>query len=258
VKAAGLVPVALLAIAAAPAQTAPTERWTVSISGRQTLQWSHTSTFAVKGDRAPATCSVRHRGTQLIRFGTRGSVPVELVRVDGATDAAYSVVRGRRRHFVPLVGTETRAHVVMSARSDGCRKPVEVEALVNCSAKGPLARQAGVVLTARTRGGTTRVEMHVPGGVRFQPGFLDCDLAEFDQRRYFESPIGTGTPTEPYFVVARGGTIRDPETRRLTVAGSGTGCLDQRFPERARFVSCDRPHDAKLSIAWRITLRRQG
>jgi hypothetical protein len=253
-----LVPVAFLAVAAAPARPAATEQWSVSISGRQTLQWSHTSTFDAKAGRPPATCSVRHRGTQLLRFGTPGAVPVELARTDAVTDAAYSDIRGRKRRYVPLTGSETRAHVVVASRSSGCRKPIEVEAIRNCRGKKPLVARTGVVLTARTRGGATRVEIHVPVSLGFQPRFLDCDLTEFDQRHYFESAIGTGTPSANHYVAARGGSIRDPAARRLTVDGSGVGCLDERFPRVARFTSCDGPHAAKLSITWRITLRRLG
>jgi hypothetical protein len=236
-----------------------TSHWRLSLQGSQTFTWEVSSSFDTAGG---GNCTIRHAGDQTIKFETPGAVRVKVAKGDSPTvtsDAlAYAYVRGRWRGIVPLRGTETRAHRVLELlpnRNECVNDPVARKSAHDCGATTPLVDTGTFVYfraITRTFRRKPEVEWHVPVTRGFLRNVPSCDVRVFHLRDLFLYPLFT----YGRFVALRGGSFLNARTRRLTATHSASFCMGTRYPAINREVPCTRPHAAKVTIKWRMTLTR--
>jgi hypothetical protein len=229
-------------------------RWRLSLQGTQTFTWEVTSSFDTAGG---GYCGIRHAGDQTIRFQTPGAVPVKVLRGDNPTvtadSQAHAIVSGRLRGVVPLRGVETRAHRVIELRPrDEClNDAVARKSAHDCRATTPLV-DTGTLVYFRAQRTRPEVEWHIPVTRGFLRNVPSCDVRVFHLRDLFLYPLFT----YGHFVPLRGGSFLDARTRRLTATHKASFCANTRYPAVTRGVPCSRPHAAKVTIAWTVTLTR--
>jgi hypothetical protein len=230
-------------------------RWRLSLQGTQTFTWEVSSSFDTSSGE---NCTIRHAGDQTIRFETPGAVPVKVLPGDSPTvtsDAqAHAYVSGRWRGIVPLRGAETRAHRVLELRPN--RTVCVNDALArksahDCGATTPLV-ETGTFVYFRAMRPRPEVEWHIPVTRGFLHNVPSCDVRVFHLRDLFLYPLFT----YGNFVPLRGGSFLNARTRRLTATDKASFCMGTRYPSINRGVPCSRPHAAKVTITWTVTLTR--
>jgi hypothetical protein len=223
------------------------KRWRISIKGTQTFSWEATRSYDTAGG---VSCAIRHKGDQTVRFGTRGTVPVEVLH--GASGPyVIALVGGRRRTVVPIVGSESRVHRVLDMENaDACvGDSVARRSTRDCAATNPLV-STGVFVKPSYR--LHEVEMYVPVDLGFLRRVPSCDVREFVLRDIFLYPLFT------YGNYRRlsGGSFLDERTRTLTASQNKTFCLNLDYPSASE-ASCAKPHGGTIKIVWTMRFTRR-
>jgi hypothetical protein len=223
------------------------KRWRISIQGTQTFSWEATRRYDTAGG---VSCAIHHRGDQTIRFGTRGAVPIEVLR--GASGPyVIALVGGRRRTVVPIAGSERRVHRVLNMENaDACvADAVARRSTRDCAASTPLV-STGVFVKPSYR--LHEVQIYTPVDLGFLRRVPSCDVREFVLRDIFLYPLFTYGRYRPL----RGGSLLSERTRRLTASQNETFCLELDYPD-GNTSSCAKPHAGTLKIVWTMTLTRR-